>query len=373
MQIDFHHGVTYVVARLAGFDHQEANIIAYCAQYVDDATNSGLILFDNSALFSRISSAHKSLDYRNFRKLANYQVWIPFHFLPGNDGLPPGKDPEGKFINKLICRPNSHVAQAMVTECIKRRDTSYSLYRLGITMHVYVDTWAHQGFAGVNHRVNQAKELLDENGELDPQLTERLNRYFQKNFLEQILDSAERILGSAIGDTFPLGHGSVLSHPDKPFLKWGYKNGLNQQIERDNPKDFLEAADNMCIWLKRYRLGDPKGSVSGLPDVDKELIAQMFKTITDKDGEVRHEKWLTSIREGKFSFGQADVTYTPKGKGSWKYEALKTEKFMDTGKERFPYRPDFLGSNWKLFHDALKAHRLFITHELLPQYGICAA
>jgi len=59
--------------RLAGFDHQEANTVAYCAQYVDDATNSGLISFDNGALFSRISSAHKALDYRNFRKLANYQ------------------------------------------------------------------------------------------------------------------------------------------------------------------------------------------------------------------------------------------------------------------------------------------------------------
>jgi len=33
MQIDFHHGVTYVVARLAGFEHKAASIIAYCAQY----------------------------------------------------------------------------------------------------------------------------------------------------------------------------------------------------------------------------------------------------------------------------------------------------------------------------------------------------
>lgn len=42
MQIDFHHATTYVLARLAGFEHPEANIIAYSAQYVDDATNSGL-------------------------------------------------------------------------------------------------------------------------------------------------------------------------------------------------------------------------------------------------------------------------------------------------------------------------------------------
>lgn len=71
MQIDFHHGVTYVTARLAGFDDREAEIVAYAAQYVDDATNSGLIGFTNGAMYKRISSAHRTLDYRNFKELAN--------------------------------------------------------------------------------------------------------------------------------------------------------------------------------------------------------------------------------------------------------------------------------------------------------------
>jgi hypothetical protein len=54
---------------------------------------------------TRISWAHKMLDYRNFQELVNYQVWIPFHFLPGNAAKKSGEDPEGKFIKKLICRP----------------------------------------------------------------------------------------------------------------------------------------------------------------------------------------------------------------------------------------------------------------------------
>jgi len=123
MQIDFHHGVTYTVARLAGFTHAQADIVAYSAQYVDDAINAGLIKFDNDSLFCRISSAHKMLDYRNFQDLANHRVWIPFHFLPGNGGFPASEDPKGTFIEKLICRPNSHVAKDMVRECINRRHT----------------------------------------------------------------------------------------------------------------------------------------------------------------------------------------------------------------------------------------------------------
>src|SRR5262245_26632229 len=109
MQIDFHHGVTYVVARLAGFDHRESEIVAYAAQYVDDATNAGTLIFDNGAMYERISSAHKMLDYRNFEELANHRVWIPFHFLPGNGGMPAGTDPPGTFIDKLRCTPDSPV------------------------------------------------------------------------------------------------------------------------------------------------------------------------------------------------------------------------------------------------------------------------
>ncbi|MBD6614787.1 hypothetical protein FNW02_02655 [Komarekiella sp. 'clone 1'] len=354
MQIDFHHGVTYIAARLAGFEHQPASIIAYSAQYVDDAINDGFIRFDNGALFHRISSAHKMLDYRNFEELANYGVWIPFHFLPGNDGLPANEDPQGSFIDKLICRPNSYVAQEMVKECINRRHTPYGLHRLGITAHVYVDTWAHQGFAGVNHRVNEAKHLLDEHGKPDRNLMDRLQNYF-------------------VSEALPLGHGSVLSHPDKPFLRWGYFNGRGEQITRNNPKDFLEAADNMCKVMQRYITGNPDAVVPGLPQPDKTLIAQMLETITDNKGSLRHQKWLSAIAQGKFSFGKANVTYIPKGKDSWKHVALGTENSVDRENERFPYHPSFLASDWKLFHDALQSHHFYIIHDLLPKYGICVA
>lgn len=353
MQIDFHHGVTYVCARLAGFEHPAASVIAYAAQYVDDAINAGTIRFDNGAMFDRISSAHKMLDYRNFQELANYQVWIPFHFLPGNGGLPAGQDPGGTFIDKLICCPNSYVAQEMVRECILRQDAAYGLYRLGITMHVYADTWAHQGFAGVNHRVNEARSLVDGDGLPDRALVNRLKGFF-------------------IGEALPLGHGAVLSNPDKPFLRWGYTNGRGKKISRDNPKDFLEAADCLCRVMRRYRSGDPDATVPGLPEADKALIATLFQSITDNSGTMRHQQWVAAIAAGKFSFGPAEITYIAKGKGSWKHAALGTRDEVERN-EIYHYDPSFLTSHWKLFHDALQAHHFYITHELLPRYGICVA
>lgn len=350
MQIDFHHGVTYVVARHAGFSHPEAEIIAYCAQYVDDATQSGIIQFDNGACFSRISSAHRKLDYRNFQDLANYRVWLPFHFLPGNGGLPVGQSPEGSFIETLICRPNSDVAQNLIREVIVQRDDACTLHRLGVAMHTYVDTWAHQGFAGVSHAVNDATDLVLGDGQPDERMLTKLLNYFINNAL-------------------PLGHGTVLTNPDQPYLVWGYTNGLGQQIRRDNPQDFLEAADCMCQAMRRYRLGDADAQVSGLEPGDRHQIDQMLRSLTQPDPSDRHQTWLGAIAAGQFSFGPAQVSYIPKGEGSWKAIALgSAEEDGD-----YPFSEAFLSSNWKYFHDALQLHRLFVVHDLLPRYGICVA
>jgi len=51
---------------------EESEIVAYCSQYIDDGTNAGTIKFDNGAKYRRLSSAHKMLDYRNFKELANH-------------------------------------------------------------------------------------------------------------------------------------------------------------------------------------------------------------------------------------------------------------------------------------------------------------
>jgi len=300
MQIDFHHGTTYVLARLAGFKKEEAEIIAYCSQYVDDATNSGLVKFSNiTGLYYRISSAHKMLDYRNFDELANHHVWIPFHFLPGNGQKPAGQDPEGSFINKLICKPNSPVAQEMVADCINQRDQPYGLHRLGITMHVYADTWAHQGFAGINHKINEAKYIKPINSETDKNINNKLSRMFGSwgNKLKSYL----------VGKRFPLGHGAVLSFPDRPYLEWVYTNCFEEKIIRNNPRDYMEASQNMYKAMVRYRAGNANQEVGDLPEADKKILEEMIRGVRDDEGEDRHKHWLKAIEEGKFSFGAEKI------------------------------------------------------------------
>lgn len=353
MQIDFHHAVTYVLARLAEFSPQEAEIIAYSAQYVDDATESGVIEFDNGALFYHEGSAHKMLDYRDFRELGTRNVWLPFHFLPGNSGLEVGKDPGGKFINKLICRPNSPVAKDMVKACIGNRHKPYGLHQLGITMHVYADTWAHQGFAGVNHVINVANDLQSNNHQFHAGFLNKIASYF-------------------IGDAYPLGHGAVLSYPDQPYLIWEYTNGLGERIQRNNPRDYLQAIDHMFHVLRAYKQGSDHLDFSQLqpiPAADRSLINSLFTTLDNDDGDKRHKQWLKVIGQGKFSFGKEAVSYEP-DKKLWKMDALVP---ADKGRPRVAaYSDQFLVSNWKLFHDAIMAHRFSVMRDILPAYQICA-
>jgi len=356
MQIDFHHAVTYVVARIAGFTHKQADIVSYSAQYVDDATNSGTIKFDNGAMYSRISSAHKLLDYRNCKALNNHQVWIPFHFLPGNGGKAVGENPAGKFIKKIKCSPNSPVAQDMVAACIRAKDKAYALHRLGITMHVFADTWAHQGFAGVNHDINKATKIKV-NGNEDIKFKDRIANYF-------------------ITAALPLGHGSVLSYPDRPYITWSYYSPyLNKEVRRNNPRDFFEAAENMCKAMQRFRLGEPDADVPGFSEHadDKATLARLIRSIKSEDGDKRHYKWIMEIESGKFSFGTQTIGYIPKGKGSWKYKSIGTLDPVDGSDDVFVWKDAFLKSNWKHFHDALQAHRFEVLHDVLPRYGIQAA
>jgi hypothetical protein len=351
MQIDFHHAATYALARLAGFPARAADTIAHSAQLVDDAVDQGAIEFSNGAMYQLSCSAHRMLDYRNFEALADHLAWLPFHFLPGNGGLPPGKDPEGTFVRKLVCLPDSPVARDMLRSVLGHKNRRNALHRLGIAMHTYADTWAHQGFVGVRHEINHATTLTGADGKHDMGMMERIKNYF-------------------VDVVLPLGHGTVLGNPDRPYLVWGYTNGLGERVVRDNPKDFLSACDHMVAAMQRFLAGDANAPVPGIGPRDRDVLDKLIRGITSEEEAERHAIWIKEIAAGVFSFGPETVRYIGEGEGSWKHLALGTLEEPSAGYE---YRPGFLVSDWKLFHDALNLQRLDIVHHILPEYGICAA
>ena len=352
MQIDFHHAVTYVLARLAGFSHDDSRTIAYAAQYVDDCRNAGRLTFDTGATYDRIASAHKTFDVMHHCDMKeDCRVWVPFHFLPGNVGKVAGEAVNEPMMKRLVCTPDSPLATDMWAACCAAKNDANALHRLGITTHVYEDTFAHCFFAGVLDTVNHVSDIT----------------HGAEQFRELIDNLTSKIL-----ELIPLGHGAALTFPDWPFLVWAYKSSDGTITPRDNPHQFTLASEQVFRRFLAYR-GMPDRN---LPEADRAALENAFRAYTDTDGGARHSRWHKLIREGGFSFGglsqeQAEsLVYADRGPGSWKYQALGPDADRDDGRIVFHYTPEFETSDWRLFHEALKSHQEQVLNSLLPKYGL---
>ncbi len=382
MQIDFHHAVTYVVARHAGFDHGPASTIAHAAQYVDDSPTSAFLRFDNGMRYQRVATAHPMTDIDNLDNDENSLSWLPFHFLPGNNLQPSSQSTEGDYIHKLVCRPDSHVAQAMIVAAANSKDMPHGLHRLGIAAHVFADTFAHYGFVGLKHEINSATNIRDSEG--------------------------NELLSPPVP---PVGHGQVETYPDQPYLRWSYEDWKGDRIQRDNPTDFTQAAHRLCQEFQRFR-GDT--NAPGLTDEQRTKLKNMFENVRDKDGKERHKKWLDAIAGDHFGSWRVSLKYEGKDEDSWKHQALGDvylewrRKSLERAKQEsghwdqlkvwsgkfhsvadklealadklgadipveYKFTNDFLISDYKKFHDAARAQRHEMFGIILPGFGIHAA
>lgn len=311
MEIDFHHTVTYVVARLAGLDRADAGTVAHCAQYVDDAAATNPFQAQPDTLRPCIGG------------LVGHPVAILFHVLPGNGGLPAGENPSANFVDKTVCRADSPPARAMIAGAIADRNRSEGLHRLGLALHVYADSWAHHGFAGVHDPVNQVSEHT-EIGDCGV-------------FPEGLSAAFERL---KVTPCLPFGHRQASRFPDLPFLAWRYVNGKREPVERHSPAFFGDAANCLFMALRRFIAGDAEAPVEGLDGGRRRAIVGLLGGIRHIDKKLRHQHWLNAIRDDAFGFGAESLSY---GK--------------DDGDDA-PYAK------------AVAAHVSHMTEEVLPGYGI---
>ncbi len=390
MQLDGHHTATYVAARAAGFLHDEALIVAYSAQYVDDATNSGIIQFvDSEYMYSRIASAHKTVDHHNLMDFDNHNVWLPFHFLPSNSCAKKGEESETE-ISKIVCEEDSDVARDMLRAALTDRNTPRGLYRLGVAMHVYADTFTHHGFIGALNEANRVSGITCGNKKMDNEILcstlSDLALEIASNFwafLKMIYYSLKFMIKERKSfliyyRTFyskePLGHARASVFPDQPFLKWEYVNWKGQKVIRNNPEIFSRAINMMTKAMRAWRANDVTMMLEqydGLNQNDNDLVYKIITDNNNPDAIIRHRAWINNLAQGNFSFGPVSLAYISKGRGSWKYEALDTTKAKDSGYEMYQFDPSFMDSKWKLFHDALQLHRVAIIYDVLPKYKIC--
>jgi hypothetical protein len=224
VQIDMHYCATYAMARAAGLTADAARTIATCSQFVDDNTHKDAVNFGDGSRIDSEATAHHAADRANLSAHDQRRVWVPFHFLPGNAGE--------TYQERLKCRIDSEIAQEMRDHHLGYSDRAFALEMMGITAHVYADTFSHYGFSGISspgNRVDQGSFKFHEDvAGLEASivgLSPRMRDYISKkadiflkrpgSFHGSMRDNLEARVAQRLSGA--LGHGSVATYPDRPL------------------------------------------------------------------------------------------------------------------------------------------------------------
>lgn len=245
MDINFHYHVTYTSAVEAGFTPAQAHIIARAARFVDEAEDVSVQTPTKIAIKNIIDT----FNFSNSEVKRIASIWPVFHFLPGD------------FINiaasvkrELVTSPNALLAKAtslicgaessLVEHIVNAARARYNanpdnaaLIRIGITMHVLADTFAHQGFVGFPMAsVNEVREVYVDSP------TEEFER---SRWMPIASLRGREVYSPAFSEmSFGyLGHGRIGHLPDKPGITFRYVPAwlnINSEtcIYRSNPIEF---------------------------------------------------------------------------------------------------------------------------------------
>lgn len=342
MQRDFHYCTIKVLTQKAGFSPDEAQIIAYASEYVDDATDhlrfrvSGNLEIDHprydGEYFDPICTAHKGLQFvKSLNKTVQRKIYIPFHFIPSAE--------QSKQNNYDFCtRPGDYLARLLVLDSKKNieqaraQERLKSLIALGIALHSFADSYSHQRFSGRHNPFDNDIENIKryENGKWKA--------------LSLFADYEYNLLPS-------VGHAEALSLPDLPYLRWQYLHeATNEIVLRDNTTIFSEAAESIFLLLGG---SEPLWWKEVLP-----RLKQIFAFVSD-NREERMEQYPKFFPEIEFSY---DEKLWREQAGSWNREQASNENHEKELPER---QMQFKGDRkWFYFHIAALAQREFIMQRI---------
>jgi len=309
MEKDFHFYVTYALANRAGFNNDDSFIIAYASQYVDDNNESQYPKKDgppqfpfgirsNGGFFRPVmtqSMSVKSLVYE-IQKF----VYVPFHFLPGDANQPV----KGK-INQYSTTPDSINARRLLKAALASED----LYRLGIALHTYADTWSHQNFTGYEEDWNSVFHWRNPFRSLAPNI----------------------------------GHADVSHMPDEISYAWNDYRFEKPERRRNNKTAALQACKRIFQELRKAAGGDTYWT-----QVEKD-----FRAIVNAED---YDDRVDRVRQ---YVGKQDLYYK---KNAWVDEAVS-----DRNEEELVASDHFQNTHWYHFQLAAKAH-LAMVMDMLKTY-----
>lgn len=355
MQIDMHYYGTYAMARAAGLNPSTSMTIATCAQFVDDNTGDGQVEFDDGGRLDSVATAHHAADLENIDDQNQRIVWIPFHFIPGNEG--------DEFTERLVCRKDSAIAREMISNHLSQADKSFAAELMGVAAHVYMDTFSHYGFSGVSSRRNEVVGDSFEYYDLNPNVRNYIAGK-KDSFIGRFTLRVSNIK-SSIADLAALGHGGVLTNPDRPYLDWSfeYEYPSRRRERRNNPSTFFEGCEKLYGVFARF-----SESIDGVADGGGkpfEEIAEKVRAIIGFQGKCdeRIAQWQNAASAGELFAAPETIP---------NYEGLTWNDRRDKLGEADQKSSAALSEPVFRFYQAAAYHRTYILRDLLPKHGIVA-
>jgi len=371
MDIDMHYYGTYALARAAGIRADAAHTIATAAQFVDDSTLTETIVHPDGARFRGEPTAHHPTELLPINNLDDQQnVWVPFHFLPGGAGTSQSQ--------RLVCTKDSAVAREMIAHHLDVAGNpacSYALTLMGVTAHVYADTFAHYGFSGGSSRVNRIDATTLEALNGDPLSNPSIDAFFTKfgrqggllaNFRAGISSFVGGQLSGVAGEG-ALGHGAAATFPDQPYLEWRYTYELPQiagrsAVERQNVTDFEEAAAALYRMFREF-VSRRTIFADDASQVDFQHIQGTIKELVRValPSDRRIAAWQRAMSDGKLTRSGSE-TIPAYSHRDWRNQTANLKNLE---------RPELASAVPAYqFHQAAAVHRYYVLRDLLPHHGV---
>jgi hypothetical protein len=300
----------------AGFSRADAVILAHASQGVDD--NHVPVVINEGHPMEYKNTISQTMDI--LRPHDDKHIYPVFHFVPGDPNAPSAARIDGK-IDPMVATPEAPIALAMIKAALVSGD----LHRIGVSSHVYLDTWAHQNFIGRKDVFNKLP----------------INGLSGNEVIEGIEDL-----------TINIGHGAAKHNPDIPALIWTDARLIHSTV--NNRERFLDASEALF-----RRITESKGK--GPAQIDLEA-AQLRADLAEDIGEpstgaiagdqLRIGRYCARALTSPYG-GQAMPSYQPE---EWFEEALQEDRksIVDKFKDEVNKVADRLGDYSDLIRQDLR-------------------
>ena len=333
MDITFHYFAIKTLARKAGFEEDEAQAVAVYSQFIDDfnwikyirCLNIPDYIKNDADCDLYISNKLNPMNFNPamtgfigyidmaFLALTRTQKFTvsPFHFIvpslnqiDANVRTVPAVVGDGSLISDVILDARDKLLA-------QDEDRYISLMRLGMVLHTFADTYAHQLFSGYNSWVNDVEVTRVTDNVTKRDLTKQVRNEIEENVraVKQAQNAGgDNALLPSIGHMWA-GHTPDLTNLsfEMNFKSSEHVNGYDRTYARSNTETFVTACKHILNLLLSC-LGKEDVSDNDWAEFSRRLADAFLFNFPDKDVEnTLAVHWQAIFPEYQYHYSKTEV------------------------------------------------------------------